>query len=342
MSSNKSVNIYTIAEEAGVSKSTVSRVLNNKSDVSKKTREKVLKVMKEFNYLPSKLARSLATNKTQTIGLIIPDIANPFFSEYIKGAEKKVIEEDYNLMLCSSHWTAKEELREIKMLREGIVDGVLMIGGGIDISESYLEFLEESSIPIVFIDRRVDSDNIPSVNVDNCKAAYKATNYLLELGHRKIACVKGPDVLQSSRDRVKGYEKALADFEIDYRLIKSGYFNGEDSHQATCEILKNHREVTAIFYANDAMALGGIRAIKEFGLQIPEDISIVGCDDLDIISLITPPLTTLKQPRYEMGYVGMEMLMNKIDDKLIIDSSKDIVYDMELIKRESVISLNKL
>lgn len=330
------ITIFDVAKKAGVSKSTVSRVLNNKGNVNGKTRKKILKVMDEMNYYPNSAARSLVTKKTNTIGLVVPDITDSFFSQYIKGAEVVGIKNDYNMMLVSSHWMVKEEWRYMKILKEDRVDGILLISGN-NIPESYIEFLEEEKIAIVIIDRIIENNIIPTINVDNFNGAYLGTKHLLENGHRKIAIVTGPQNLNSAVQRMNGFKKAMKDYGVDdiENLIFDGYFSEKSGYQATKAILESLREFSAIFYSNDWMAIGGIKALRENRISIPEDISILACDNIKEVSLIDPPLTTLDQPRYKMGYTAMKLLIDIIQnrDKVYPNS---IVFNMDLIKRETV------
>ena len=335
---DSNVNIYMIAEKAGVSKSTVSRVLNNKNDVSEKTREKVLKVIESMNYKPNSSAKGLVTKKTKTVGLVVSEISNPFFSMFVKGAEDKAMEKDYNIMLANSNWVVEEELKCIRMLEESRVDGILMIsGGGKELLNDYLNNLSSKEFPIVVVDRKINNEILTKINVDNIDGAYKGTKHLIELGHKNIAFVKGDNVAASyaSIDRVAGYKKALNEAGIQNEIIVPGYFDRESAYEATLSILKEHKEVTAIFYASDLMAAGGLQAIKKLNLRIPQDISVMGFDDIDLASLVDPPLTTLKQPRHEMGYLGMEKLINILEKKDKTSNSDDIIFETELIKRES-------
>lgn len=332
------VNIYMIAEKAGVSKSTVSRVLNNKKAVNNKTRKKVLEVIDKLNYKPNSSAKGLATKRTKTIGLVVSEITSPFFSMMIKGAEDKAMEEDYNIMLANSNWVIEEELKCIRMFEEGRVDGILKIsGGGDELLNDYLNNIANKDIPLVLVDRKIDNKMIPKINVNNVNAAYKGTKYLIELGHEKIALVKGDDVAASyaSIDRVKGYKKALAEAGITEEIIVPGYFDRESAYQATHQIFNNNQGVSAIFYASDMMAVGGLKAIKELDLKVPDDISVLGCDDIELASIVDPALTTLKQPRYKMGYLGMEKLINRLEGKDKKAYADDVTFEMELIQRAS-------
>lgn len=330
------ITIFDVAKEAGVSKSTVSRVLNEKGNVNEKTRRKILKVMKKMNYHPNSSARSLVTKKTHTIGLVVPNITDTFFLQFIKGAEDVGIKNEYNMMLVSSNWQVRDEWRYLRLLEEDRVDGILLISGR-NISDSYIEFLESEKTPIVIIDRVLEKNIIPTVNVDNVTGAYITTNYLLENGHRKIAFVMGPNNMQAALDRYEGYKNALYDYNIKLSndLIYHGNFTKESGYQATQKIINDWDDVTAIFYSNDGMALGGLKVFKEKGIIVPDDISIVGCDNIRELSFIDLPLTTLSQPRYKMGYTGMELLIKIIENNNNIYPEK-IVFNMEFINGQSV------
>ncbi|MFW5885883.1 MAG: LacI family DNA-binding transcriptional regulator [Halanaerobium sp.] len=335
---NKNIDIYKIADEAGVSKSTVSRVINNKAGVKDSTREKVAKVIKDLNYKPNSSAKGLASKKTNTIGLVISDITDPFFAMFVKGAERKAMEANYNMMLANSHWVVEEELKCIQMFEEGRVDGILMISGGSEARlDNYLNNLASHNLQIVVVDRKIENDKIPRLNSDNLDAGYQATKYLIDLGHKKIAHIKGEDVASSdaSRDRVKGYKKALKEAGIEEQIIYPGYFAREEAYKATEKLLEKYPEVTAIFYSSDMMAIGGLKAIKNMGLQIPQDISIIGIDGIEMAALMDPPITTMAQPAFEMGYQGMEKLIKKLEGQAEDSHSEDIIFKMELIERAS-------
>ena len=335
---NNNIDIYKIAEEAGVSKSTVSRVINNKAGVKESTREKVKRVIKDLNYKPNSSAKGLASKKTNTIGLVVSDITDPFFAKFVQGAEKKAMEADYNLMLANSHWMVEEELKCIQMFEEGRVDGILMISGGSEARlDNYLNDLAGHNLDIVVIDRKIKNEKIPKLISDNLDAGYRAAKYLLELGHEKIAHIKGEDTASSaaSKDRVNGYKKALAEAGIEEPIIYPGYFDREKAYDSTIKLMREHPEITAIFYASDMMAVGGLKALKNMGLKVPADISIISIDGLEIAALMEPPLTNLAQPAYKMGYLGMEKLIKKLDVETNDFQIEDSTFKMELIERES-------
>lgn len=328
--------IFDVAKKAGVSKSTVSRVINNQGNVKEKTRKKILKVMRSLNYHPNSSARSLVTKRTNTIGLIVPDITDFFYLQFIKGAEVVGIKNNYNMMLLSSRWDVEEERYCLKMFGEGRVDGVLLISGNW-VGEPYLNCPELEKMPLVIIDRTLNNHVIPTINVDNKNGGYLGTRHLLENGHRMIAFVTGLANQKASLDRMEGYRQAMDEAGVreSDNLIYPGDFTEKSGYQVTRQVLEAGKGITAIFYANDLMAIGGIKAIKEKGLKIPDDLSLIGCDDLELVSLIDPPFTTLRQPRYKMGYTGMELLINSIEHKDNINPAQ-IIYHMALIQRNSV------
>lgn len=335
---NKNIDIYKIAEEAGVSKSTVSRVINNKAGVKDSTRKKVNRVIKDLNYKPNSSAKGLASKKTKTVGLVVSDITDPLFAKFVKGAERKAMEANYNMMLANSHWVVEEELKCIQMFEEGRVDGILMISGGSEVRlDNYLNNLANHKLQIVVVDRKIENQSIPKLNSDNLDAGYRATKHLINLGHRKIAHIKGEDIASSaaSKDRVAGYKKALAEAGIAKEIIYPGYFDLKKAEEATQKLLQEEPELTAIFYSSDIMAVGGLKAIKKEGLKVPADISIIGIDGIELAALMDPPITTLAQPAYEMGYQGMEKLITKLEAETEDLNTDDQIFQMELIERES-------
>jgi LacI family transcriptional regulator len=340
---NKNIDIYKIADQAGVSKSTVSRVINNKAGVKDSTRKKVNRVIKDLNYKPNSSAKGLASKKTNTVGLVVSDITDPLFAKIVKGAERKAMEANYNMMLANSHWVVEEELKCIQMFEEGRVDGILMISGGSEVRlDNYLNNLASNKLQIVVVDRKIENQRIPKLNSDNLDAGYRATKYLLDLGHKKIAHIKGEDVASSaaSKDRVAGYKKALAEAGIKDQIIYPGYFDRQKAEEATHKLLQEQPGVTAIFYSSDIMAVGGLKAIKKEGLKVPADISIIGIDGIEVAALMDPPITTLAQPAYEMGYQGMEKLIRKLEAESEDLHFEDKIFQLQLIERESTQKLS--
>ncbi len=310
------ITIFDVAKKAGVSKSTVSRVINNKKNVNEKTRQKILQVIDELDFQPSNSARSLVTKKTRNIGLILPDLGDCFFAKFTKGAEEICRSNNYNLLMISSYWDVKAEQDRIDILHNNRMDGLLLVSGS-SISRSYINQLENKNLPIVVIDRLLPNTKIPTVNPDNFHGAYTGLKHLIKLGHEKISCVQGPGDLYSVQERIRGYRTAVTEKNPHFnpqKYIFQGQFDRESGYKAARKIIKTRPRSTAVFFTNDRMAVGGMEAFKEANIKIPEDISILGCDDLDYVSLLSPPLTTLEQPREKMGQKGISILMDIIEN----------------------------
>ncbi|SJZ32816.1 transcriptional regulator, LacI family [Selenihalanaerobacter shriftii] len=327
------VTIKDIAKESGVSITTVSRVLNDKPDVSSKTKEKVKEVIDRLGYKPSGVARGLVLQKTYTIGLIIPDISNPFFPEVARGIEDKAKEMDYSVIFCNTDNDHLAEKEAIKLMKSKQVDGILL-SLSIENKEE-LKKLEEDDFPVVQIDRKVPNSELPSVTIDNVLSAYNATEHLIQLGHTQIVHITGDLGTKTAQDRLKGFKKAINGSEISYKeeWILEGDYSKESGYNLMKSLLKEPPQPTAIFAANDLMAIGAYGAAYDLGLEIPEDISIVGHDDIDIASVIRPGLTTMVQPKYELGKKAAEILIDELERKNI--DKKDEILQPKLIERDS-------
>ncbi|WP_029688180.1 LacI family DNA-binding transcriptional regulator [Thermoanaerobacter sp. A7A] len=327
------VTIKDIAKLANVSITTVSRVINNKSEgVSEETRNRILQLVKELGYQPNAIARGLVTKKTKTIGLIIPDISNPFFPDIARGVEDSAHIYGYNVFLCNTDDNLEKESEYINALKEKYVDGIIFTSSSIPKHEHIME-LVKSGIPIVIMDRRVDSEDIYGVFLDNYEGGYIATKHLIDLGHKKIGCITGPLYISNAIERLEGYKRALVDneIEVDNRLIFEGDYK-INSGIIGAEKLLEH-EVTAIFASNDLMAYGAYKAIRSYGYQIPDDISIVGFDDIQLSQILEPQLTTIRQPAYDMGLTAARMLIKLVEGKKL--KKKIINFRPQLIIRQS-------
>ncbi|EOD01782.1 LacI family DNA-binding transcriptional regulator [Caldisalinibacter kiritimatiensis] len=331
------VTIKDIAKHAGVSMTTVSKIINNKDqDISQATRDKVLKIMKEYNYVPNTIARSLVTKKTKTIGLVIPDIRNPFFPELARGAEDKANEEGYNIIFCNTDDDVSKEEKYISMLAEKMVDGIIFTASSK--RTSGFDILSKKSIPIILVDRDIDFVGVKGkIIVDNFQGAYEGVIHLLECGYKKIAFISGPLSSNTSICRLDGYKKALKSYEIDFKeeCILEGDYKSEWGYKAVNTLLSKGIEFDGIFCGNDLIAIGAIKALKENNIVVPKEVGVVGFDDIYIANLVEPQLTSVKQPNYEMGYKAVEMLIDIIDNKK--DKVEDLVLSTELIKRNSTI-----
>ncbi|MBM4761246.1 LacI family DNA-binding transcriptional regulator [Bacillus sp. B15-48] len=305
------VTIKDIAKNANVSIATVSRVINNKADgIREETKQRVLDAIKEHNYQPNTIARSMITKKTSTIGLIIPDIRNPFFPELVRGVEDFSKKSNYTVFLCNTDGDIEREKEYFNLMKEKSVDGVIYT-----YAHGGFEEILNNNIPIVLLDRGLDENQFSGVCIDNEKAGYMATKHLIELSHERIGCITGPDNIQSSRDRLKGYKRALeeAGLPINQAFIKTGDYQMEGGYEAAKLLLKEN-SVTAIFAFNDLMAFGVYQAAQEFGLTIPDDLSVVGFDNIKYNRLLQPKLTTIDQPTYRMGELATEILLDQINN----------------------------
>lgn len=328
----KKITMLDIAKKAGVSKATVSMVLNKRDQsISEETKEKVLKLAKELNYIPNSLARGLSTKKTGTIGIILPDITNPFFSSMARAIEDAANSLGYNVIFCNTDNEIDKEVEYIKLLISKIVDGVIFIAGGE--SSSSVEMLKSNNVPFVLVDRYIDNyKDEYGVYLLNEEGVIKGVEYLYNKGNRKIVFVKGYENLEVSNERLKGYKYAMSKYGIyDEKLIFKGDFNIEGGIKATEAILNKLDKIDAIFYSNDMMALGGMKALLRKGFRIPEDIRIMGFDNIDISGIFEPELTTIGQPIYKMGKEACKLLIDIISEVDIKD--KETYFETELIIR---------
>lgn len=329
------VTIKDIAKSAGVSTATVSMILNKKDqNISQPTRDKVLKIAKDFNYIPNSMARSLVTSRTKILGLILPDIVNPFFPEIARGAEDKAREAGYSIIICNTDDNIDQENKYIHMLSEKMVDGIILTHSANRHNE--MSGLETCRMPIILIDRDYDSPNIlGKVLVDNSKASSDAVNYLVQKGYKKIAYIAGPLDTGTARDRLEGYKKALMGNNIKYNesLVRSGEYKAKWGYEAAENLLNSGLDFQAIFCGNDAIAIGAMKKLREVGISIPGNIAVMGFDDIYIASMVDPELTTIKQPNYSMGYEAVKMMIDSLEGKKI--ENKNLILETELIVRKS-------
>lgn len=329
------VTIKDIAKKGGVSYSTVSRALNNRLVVNEKTRREIQKLAEEMGYKPNGLARGLVTQKTDTLGLVIPDITNPFFPEVARGVEEEAAKYGYSVFLCNTDWDVKKEQRYLQALLSKRVDGIILASASED--SDYVIELVRGGLPLILVSRVMKQVDTNYVAIDNVKGAYLATDHLLNLGHRGIAYIGGPENLEFSRARYEGYLLALASkgIEINSRYIRHGKFKKEEGYRNTCELLKDPASrPTAIFAANDILALGIIQAARELGIQVPGELSVVGFDDIPYASYGEVRLTTVAQPKYAMGEMAAKLLLDEIQSGKK-PQKKHIVLQPELVIRNS-------
>jgi LacI family transcriptional regulator len=322
-----------VAERAGVSVTSVSHVINETRPVSYELRERVLAALEELGYHPNRLARSLRSGKTHTIGTIVPDSADPFFAEVARGIEDTAFETGYSLILCNSDANLDKEAFYTDVLVEKQVDGILFLAAG-GSTERILD-LQQRGMPVVVVDRELPAVHVDSVVTDNAGGGWSATRHLIDLGHRRIGYIAGPSDLTLSEYRFTGYRKALeeAGIAVDENLVVRGAFDFESGYRAACQLLTNSQRPTAIFASNDLMAIGAICAAVELDLRVPEDLSVIGYDDVPLASYSNPPLTTIAQPIYDLGVVAASMLLERLHDPG--RPARRIVLDVELQIRRS-------
>ncbi|GCL71244.1 catabolite control protein A [Paenibacillus naphthalenovorans] len=334
------VTIYDVAREAGVSMATVSRVVNNNPNVKPQTRKKVFEAIERLGYRPNAVVRGLASKKTTTVGVVIPDISNSIFSEVARGIEDIANMYHYNIILCNADKKKDKEIRVINTLLEKQVDGLLFMGGAI--TEEHIEAFKTSSVPVVLCATADEQKTIPSVDIDHEKAAYDAVQLLIQKGHRQIAMISG--TLQDPTNgyaRYQGYKKALEEAGIPLRedYVRIGNYRYESGLEVTKYFMELDERPTAIFAATDEMAIGAIHALQDSGLKVPDDVSVISVDNIRMASMVRPQLTTVAQPMYDIGAVAMRLL-TKLMNKETKDASEltQVTLPHDIIQRNSVAS----
>lgn len=338
------VTIYDIAKQSGVSRATVSRVINNSGYVKEETREKVLKAIKELNYTPSAIARSLSTNKTNTIGVVVPEINDPFFGEIIKGISQAAEKYDLNIILFDTADSIEKEIKALKLLRQQRIEGIMITPTYTEqkFNSEYLKTIQNSGIPIILMDGHIKYDGFSGVFIDHVKGAYEGTEALIKSGHRKIAIINGNMNSRPAKERLMGYKKALDENNIplDERYIFYGNYNYEITYEITKEILKMQDRPTAIFVCSNRMSLGCVKAFNEENIKIPEDMAIVGFDKLEVLNILGMNISFVSGPTSELGKIGMKMLVDIINNKNIRQINS-ITLSPELVLKGSERYLNK-
>ncbi len=321
-----------VAKLAGVSTATVSRVLAGKDNINQETKQKVLVAIEQLNYRPNKLARNLRKLESKTIVAVVPDISNMFFSDIIRGIEGVARENGYHVLLGNTFNDTNREIDYIELIKEKLADGVILLTARIPMQQ-IVEIAEE--LPVVLACEYIDGADVPTVTIDNISSARKAVNHLIALGHRRIGFISGPLQVIVSRDRLKGYHQGHLqhDLPIDESLVQEGDFTVESGYRMATRLLALTSPPTAIFAANDEMAIGAIQAIREKGFRVPEDIAVVGFDDIRLATLFDPPLTTVSQPKLEIGSKAAEILLKIINHEPV--ERRQVVLSDQLIIRQS-------
>jgi len=329
------VTITEVAAAAGVSPATVSNVMNNTRFVSPLLRERVHRAMCELHYEPNVLARSLRSRQTCTIGVIIPDISNPFYGTFSTATEAKAVEAGYTVMLCLSHYDLKLEHAHVKTLTSKQVDGIIIAVSADNFHA--VRYAQQRRIPVVVVDWLMDDKSSDVVTSDNRKGGYLAAKHLLELGHRDIAYITGRLDGMPTRERLVGFHDAMTEAGIQIPAEWIFHFPQFDFIEARATIqrlLDMPKLPTAICFGNDHMALGGLSALRDAGFRVPEDISIIGFDDIWVSSLSNPTLTTVRQPTAKLGEEAFSLLLNRMTAQTT-SAGETVTLDVDLIVRDS-------
>jgi len=310
-----------VAHKAGVSITTVSHVVNETRFVSEDLRTRVYQAMEELKYRPNAVARSLRCQKTHNIAIIVPDIAYPFLAELARGVEDEAFKQGYNSIVCESNTDAEREAACIELMQSKRVDGIVFVGTGE--SSQHIQSLIAQNIPVVVCNRDFGLP-VDTVIADNVASGYQATQHLIQSGHRRIGCIAGPRQLYVSVQRVEGYRQALQAQDLPWpvlpagsvekTLVVHGDFGCRGGYDAMYTLLALDSPPTAVLACNDMMAMGAICAASKQKLDIPGDIAIVGCDDIALAAFTNPSLTTVVQPKREMGALAVQMLLRRIAD----------------------------
>lgn len=326
--------IRDVARRAGVSTMTVSRVINSSGYTSQETRARVERAVAELGYVPNALARHLRSKRTKTVALVLADLTNPFFTTIARGVEDVAADHDFAVMFCNTDDSESEEIEYLRMLIQRQIDGVLLVPASS--SGASLRLLRSHRVPVVVVDRRVHSPLVDEIRSDSEGGAYQLVRHLIGLGHRRIAMLSGSRSISTSVDRVSGYRRALTEAGIafDERVVRYEGFGVDGGWHMARQLLDSSLQPTALFAANNFIAFGAIRALREVGLRVPDDMSLVAFDDLPNDWLIDPFLTVVDQRAYEMGKQAAELMLQRLDGGERL-KRRSIVLPVDFIVRRS-------
>ena len=306
--------IKDVALQARVSVTTVSHVVNGTRHVSAEGRARVEQAIRALGYVPSAVARSLKSNTTATLGMLIPNSSNPYFAEIVRAVEDRCFGAGYTLLLCNTDDEPHRQSVYLQVLAERRIDGLVVVSTGDD--DSLVRQLDGLRIPTVLVDREIADPHCDLVETAHLQGGLLAVRHLLALGHRRIACIGGPPGLPPSEQRIEGWRRALgedaAPQTADESLLWRGGFTSQGGYEAMQALLRTAQRPTAVFVCNDLMAIGALRAAHEAGVPVPEALSVVGFDDIELAAFTSPPLTTVAQPKGEIGALAVDMLLERI------------------------------
>ncbi len=329
-----SASVYDVAQLAGVSVSTVSRFLNRSSFVSDEKAQKIEQAIIDSGYKPKFQMQVNTSRRSMTIGVLIQHPDSPFTSRILNDMEKTLIAQGYSLVIASGHWTSSLEEHALEYLLKSNVDGIIIVTGNLD-SKKIIKTAQ--TVPIVTLGYDIEAPNVHALNLDNVLGGYMATLHLLQLGHVNIAHIMGLETQPDSHARLSGYKRALTESEIaiNPKLIKQGDFSCEQGYERTVELIKSKVHFSAIFAANDLTAYGAIKALHDHGINVPEQVSVIGFDDLPTSQYFTPALTTLRQPVEELGELCAHTILNHLTGERL----EERLPPIDLIVRQSTKSL---
>ncbi|TDG00121.1 LacI family DNA-binding transcriptional regulator [Paenibacillus piri] len=329
----KRATLKEVAMLAGVSTATVSNVLNRTKYVSEEVTNKINAAVAELNYQPNSVAKSLRVQQSRIIGLLISDIANPFLTEAVRGIEAELARSGYNILLCNTDSSTDKERSHLETLIGKRVDGLIVSSAGN--SGEYFRSLGTAGVPIVFLNRCPEFLNSDVIMTNNIQGAYAATEHLIRHGSRAIAIITGPLSISTGNDRLTGYRRALEDYGIteSAQLVKEGLFDIRSGYESMKELMEQETKPDAVFVSNNSMTLGAYKYIKEAELRIPGQLAIVGFDDPDWAEIVDPPMTTVRQPAYQLGVLAAGLMLERIGNR---QARREITYlEPELIIRQS-------
>jgi DNA-binding LacI/PurR family transcriptional regulator len=327
--------IKEVAFRAAVSVATVSRCINTPDRVAEETRTRVEEAMSSLNYRYNSLARGFATRRTKTLGVVVPTITNPVFAESTRGIQDEATRRGYQIVLANTDYSPLQEAPLIRSLRERQVDGIALTSS--DLASEAVRSMIAEGFPCVLLYSTVTDGPLTSVGVDNIEGGRLAAKHLLDQGHERIAMLAGSFALSDrSMDRFRGFRECLENtpFGFDPDLVVETGFSLDDCRGAVAELMDRSPKPTAIFCSNDLLAVGAMAGLRAFGLSVPDDVSVIGFDDAPLAAFVTPALTTVRQPVYEMGRKGAELLLDCIENGL--EAPIHVQLDLELVARESV------
>lgn len=332
--------IKDVAEKAGVSIATVSRVINNSQQVSEQVREKVLQVIEEMGFRPNPVARSLVMKKSRLIGVVVPDMTSFFFGEIMNGIEEIIRTHQYDILVCNTRGNHELEVRYLDLFQTKQVEGIIFMSWKLE--NDVVDHIRRMDTPVVMINRNTSRLTVPSVSIDNYKAAYEMTHYLLEKGHEKIALIRNSiDVDAFGLEQYKGYKQALKEhgLEVNKNYVRYADFSVENSYKIVKALIEEKDMPTAIFATSDSMAIGAINALKDRGYNVPTDVSVVGFHDTRLASIYRPKLTVIHQPLFNIGTVAVKMIIDRIKGQK--SGENIVILPHTLIERESCIQFSK-